>query len=88
MTTTTSRNTTYRVHLFARYAELLGHSAIEIQLSEGATGLDLVGGLRVLPGGDLLPAAPFLAVNLCHVPLSTRLNPSDEIALLPPMAGG
>jgi molybdopterin converting factor small subunit len=78
----------YRVQLFARYAELLGADEIALLLAPGATGTDLLHSLRTLPGGEALPGSPFLAVNRAHSPLSTVLHPADEIALLPPMAGG
>ena len=44
--------------------------------------------VRSLPGGDQIPPRPLCAVNLSHAPLETRLTEGDEVALLPPLAGG
>ena len=78
----------YRVLLFARYAELLGAEQIEVVLPDGASVADLTTALRVLPGGGLLPPQPLVAVNLRQAPPGTPLQPTDQIAVLPPLAGG
>jgi molybdopterin converting factor small subunit len=44
--------------------------------------------IRALPGGDQLPARPLCALNLAHVGPETAVSPGDEIAILPPLAGG
>ena len=44
--------------------------------------------LRTLPGGDRLPAHPLCALNLAHVDLDAPVGTGDELALLPPLAGG
>ena len=80
--------TTYRVLLFARYAECFGAESLDVQLSAPATVADLVLALRQLPGGELLPPQPLVAVNLTQVGNAHRLAAGDEIALLPPLAGG
>ncbi len=78
----------YRVALFARYAELLGQDQCDVTIPGAATVETLIDAVRRLPGGDQLPSHPLVAVNrsLSH-PLQPLL-PTDEIALLPPMAGG
>ncbi len=76
------------VLLFARYADLLGASRIEVPLSAAATVADLVRHLRALPGGAAIPERPFVAVNMAQVDEGYRPEPGDEVALLPPMAGG
>ena len=78
----------YVVRLFARYAELFGAEQVEVQLPANSNVADLITALRTLPGGASLPAIPFVAVNLSHAVAGTRLNPNDEVALLPPLAGG
>lgn len=80
--------TEYRIHLFARYAELLGSSVVRVDLREPATTRQLVAALRRQPGGEQLPESPFLAINGRHAPTDTSVTPDDEIALLPPLAGG
>ena len=80
--------TRYPVLLFARYAELFGADQVEVTLPEGGRVTDLIDALRNLPGGAVLPAVPFVAVNLAKADLDRVLRPSDEVALLPPLAGG
>lgn len=76
------------VRLFARYAELLGAEVVEVELPHEPRARDVIDALRRLPGGALLPSAPFLCVAQEQVPLEQTLPPHGEIALLPPLAGG
>jgi molybdopterin synthase catalytic subunit len=76
------------VLLFASYAERLGRSEFELQLAPGATVADAVTSLRALPGGTDLPPRPLTARNLTHCAPDTPLADGDELAVLPPMAGG
>lgn len=76
------------VLLFARYKDLLGASSIAVPRSEAATVQSMVRYLRSLPGGAELPEAPFVAVNQQQASPDLPIGPTDEIALLPPMAGG
>lgn len=78
----------FRVLLFARYAELLGSAQVEVLLPEGATAAELFHALRQLPGGALLPASPFLVMNHSQLRADQYLDPRAEFALLPPLAGG
>ena len=79
---------TVHVLLFASYAELLGSESVELSFDQPATVADALERLRALPGGQLLPTKPLCAVNLAHVPSNTALNHGDELAILPPLAGG
>ncbi|HEU4699967.1 MAG TPA: MoaD/ThiS family protein [Gemmatimonadales bacterium] len=93
MTTSIPAVLTVRVLLFARYAELLGCERLDLRVpaARGAgrvTAADVVAALRARPGGERLPARPLLAVNLRQQPLETVLAEGDEVALLPPLAGG
>lgn len=72
---------------FATYRELAGTEAMDLDLPPGATAGDLVARLRA-SGMDRLPAEPALAVNQEYAPLATALSDGDEVALLPPVAGG
>lgn len=75
--------------LFGRYAELLEVRAFRLQLPERATARDVVARLRSdRPNGRQLPLEPLVAVNRKHVKLDTTLADGDEVALLPPLAGG
>lgn len=78
-----------RVRFFARYAELVGRSEAEVSLPLPATVGDVVRRVREeFPGGRALPERPLTAVNLKHVKLDATVRDGDEVALLPPIAGG
>lgn len=80
---------TVTVRTFARYAELLGCEEITLALPEGATVQDAVERVRTsVPNGVALPARPLAAVNREHVLADAPLADGDELALLPPLAGG
>lgn len=80
--------TRFRVLLFARYAELFGAPDVSVTLADGATVAELIAALRDLPGGVSLPATPFVAVNCEQSKMERMLMAGDELALLPPLAGG
>lgn len=77
-----------RALFFATYRELAGAEALEIELPSGATAADLVARLRQRGRLAALPSEPALAVNEEYAPLTTGLSDGDEVALLPPVAGG
>jgi molybdopterin synthase sulfur carrier subunit len=76
------------VHLFASYAESFGANNIKIELPPMSTVADLVTELRTRPGASALPPSPRVAVNRRFAALDQLVAPSDEIALIPPVAGG
>jgi molybdopterin converting factor small subunit len=82
--------TSTRVHilLFASYAERLGLERLDAALPPGATVADALDYLRALPGGAELPPRPLCARNLAHVTTDVTLADGDELAVLPPLAGG
>jgi molybdopterin converting factor small subunit len=49
---------------------------------------DLIARVRAEPGGTGLPARVLAAVNLVQASDATPLAEADEVALLPPLAGG
>lgn len=79
---------TVRVLLFASYAERFGFDAQPVTLAAPATVGDVVAHLRALPGGEQLPPKPLCARNLAHAPWTEPVSDGDEIAILPPLAGG
>ena len=79
---------TVSVLLFASYADLLGRNRVELQLSAGATVDDVVAALSRLPNGDRLPPRPVVAVNEVYARAGQPLAPGDEVAVIPPVAGG
>ena len=80
---------TVRCSFFARYAELLGCTELELDLSRGATVTDAVAHVRAhVPGGQGLPADPLVAKNQEHVKHGSLVEDGDELAFLPPLGGG
>ena len=79
---------TVRVLLFASYADTLGFDSVQLSFDRPATVSDALERLRALPGGQRLPPKPMCALNLTHVRPDTRLSGGDELAVLPPLAGG
>jgi sulfur-carrier protein len=76
------------VRFFASYADNLGLRDTELTLGDGASVSDLLSSVARLPGASALPANPLVAVNQVYAVPGTRLNPGDEVALIPPVAGG
>ena len=76
------------VLLFASYADALGASSVGVAVDDGATVADLLGRIAQLPGAERLPRAPLVAVNRRYADASQRLAPGDEVAVIPPVAGG
>jgi len=76
------------VQLFASYAESFGGPFLELPLKSGSTVADLVNSLRLLPGAAILPESPRVAVNQKFASADQLVDERDEIALIPPVAGG
>jgi molybdopterin converting factor small subunit len=80
---------TIRVRFFARYAQLVGCTETAVAVALPATVGDVVRRVREeLPGARELPERPLAAVNMKHVKLDESVRDGDEVALLPPIAGG
>jgi len=80
---------TVRVRFFARYAEMVGRREAAVVVALPATVGEVVRRVREeLPGARDLPERPLTAVNLKHVKLDATVQDGDEVALLPPIAGG
>jgi len=79
---------TVTVLLFASYADLLGTKQLSLDLSPGATAGDALERLHELPGANRLPRSPLLAVNERYARRDQVLTAGDEIAIIPPVAGG
>lgn len=75
------------VQLFGRYRDVAADESVMLQMPCGATVADLVSELHErLP--DQLPERPTIAVNRRQAMDDQVLEASDEIALIPPVAGG
>jgi molybdopterin converting factor small subunit len=79
---------TVAVLLFASYADVLGGDRITLDLPAGASVRDLLDHVRALPGAERLPPMPIVAVNQQYAGPQQRLALGDEVALIPPVAGG
>lgn len=74
---------------FASYRDLVGTGQMPVELGEGATVADLVEELRSRGAPfDALPAEPAVAVNRTYAFLDEPLAADDEVAFIPPVAGG
>lgn len=77
-----------RVLLFASYADALGTSALEVELHPGAKVRDVLASVRSRVGAQQLPPAPMVAVNASYATLDDLVREQDEVAIIPPVAGG
>ncbi len=78
-----------RTLFFASYRELLGTGQLSLELAEAATVDDLLEEVRRRGAGAAqLPADPVVAVNREFASMDTVLTDGDEVALVPPVAGG
>ena len=78
-----------RALFFASHRELLGTEQIPVTLPEGSVVSDLVEALRSRGGpfGGLPPDAA-IAVNRSYARSDRPLTDGDEVAFIPPVAGG
>ena len=88
MTVSAASTVTVRVLLLASYAEAAGQASVTLTLPAPATVGSVLRQLRTLAAGARLPERPLCAVNLAHARLDTPVSAGDEIAILPPLAGG
>ena len=76
------------VRFFASYADRLGLAQTELALDQGSRVSDLLASVAQLPGAQSLPRNPLVAVNQVFAGPDTRLDAGDEVAVIPPVAGG
>lgn len=74
------------VLLFASWADALG-SSLSLDLPANATVRDLLATLSGRAMGRSLPT-PLVAVNQRYARPETALHEADEVAIIPPVAGG
>ena len=78
-----------RLLLFAQYRDVAGTGEVDLNVPAGSTAGDVIRILRSSGGGYAhLPEAPAVAVNMEYTSLATAIRDGDELALLPPLAGG
>ena len=76
------------VQLFASCAEFFGSPTLQISVSSGSTVGDLIAALRARPGAEFLPPSFRIAVNRKFAAPDQLVGPDDEVAMIPPVAGG
>jgi len=76
------------VRFFASYADSLGMARTEVAVDPGARVSDLMSLIERLPGAGALPPNPLVAVNHSYAGPQTPLRAGDEVAVIPPVAGG
>jgi molybdopterin converting factor subunit 1 len=79
---------TVTVLFFASYAEKLGKSSVGLEMADGSTVENVLQSVRAMPGASCLPPQPLVAVNRSYARPGTVLRHGDEVALIPPVAGG
>lgn len=77
-----------RLLLFASYAEAARHDSLDLSLAPGATVADCLAAVRSQPWAGRLPPSPAVAVNLRYARADAALHDGDEVAIIPPVAGG
>jgi molybdopterin synthase sulfur carrier subunit len=77
------------VRLFASQRESLGRSSLDAELPEGTTAQGALAHLATAHPQLAAPAGSIaFAVNREHAAPDAALHDGDELALLPPVAGG
>ena len=78
---------TVTVLLFASYAEQLGTSSLTLDLPEGSRVDEALARVQANAAGRL-PPKPMVAVNQSYAKGTDILRAGDEMAIIPPVAGG
>lgn len=79
---------TIRVLLFASYADALGASEVALDLPAGACVRDVLARVKSMASGKRIPDHPMVAVNERYANPDLPVSATDEIAIIPPVAGG
>jgi molybdopterin converting factor small subunit len=73
--------------LFASYADAFGSTEVPLLLVVGSTVADAVSALRARSPAAI-PARPLVALNERYARYDEVLAQGDEVAVIPPVAGG
>ena len=77
-----------RVLLFASYADALGASEVSVEVPAGARVSDVLSRIKALASGKRVPDKPLVAVNQRYARADQPVTEADEVAIIPPVAGG
>ncbi len=73
---------------FAIYRDLVGADELEVELPAGSTVSELAASIKSKDGVSVLPGGVVVAVNMEYASAETVLRNGDEVAFIPPVAGG
>ncbi len=76
------------VLVFASYADAFGARTVTVPVPVPCTVADVITAMRELPGGHRLPGKLLVAVNYVYARPESPVRDGDEVALIPPVAGG
>lgn len=79
---------TVRVLLFASYADAIGAPEVRLELPAGASVRDVLAQVKAMVVGKRVPDHPLVAVNQRYAPEDQAVTAADEVAIIPPVAGG
>jgi len=79
---------TLDVLLFASYADAAGAASVRVLVADGARVADVVQAVRIAAPAIALPARPLVAINHRYASPEAVIGATDEVALIPPVAGG
>ncbi len=73
---------------FAVYRDLVGADELEVELPAGSPVSELAASIKSKDGVSVLSGDIVVAVNMEHASAETVLRNGDEVAFIPPVAGG
>ena len=76
-----------RVLLFASYADALGTDSLQVDVPAPSRVRDLLAAIQER-ASHAVPPKPLVAVNAEYADLDQVLGANDEVAIIPPVAGG
>jgi len=76
------------VRLFGQHRELAGDSVISVELAAGGTVADLRRALAAYPGLEAALGGSAVALNRAYQSDESPVRAGDEVAVIPPVAGG
>ena len=79
---------TVRVLLLASYADALGTSELALEVPEGTRVRDVLARVKQMAAGKRVPDKPMVAVNQKYAAEDRLVTTTDEVAIIPPVAGG
>jgi molybdopterin converting factor subunit 1 len=79
--------TSISVLLFASWADAAGRPSVDVEVPDGATVADVLAAVRERVAAGVLPK-PMVAVNQRYARPDAPVSATDEIAIIPPVAGG